>query len=215
MLDKIADGIPVEGMEALAPVLLDRLVLLARRAAGGHPRRRLRPRAGAVPSHRPRRDQPGVPRRVLGRGGRWRSRADRPRRGGVPDDRRRPQPGAGDRPAVVDREPVHGRRGPRPRRDHLLRTGGRATTAATSSVRSTTSAAGCAAGWRVVLVTEGHGSAERLVEVLRGEDIAARLEPSHRRASPSPRVVHVTTGGLDVRHRREHAAAGRAHREPT
>jgi transcription-repair coupling factor (superfamily II helicase) len=28
MLDKIADGIPVEGMEALAPVLVDRLVLL-------------------------------------------------------------------------------------------------------------------------------------------------------------------------------------------
>ena len=33
-------------------------------------------------------------------------------------------------------------------------------------------------GYRVVLLTEGHGSAERTVEVLGGEDIAARLDES-------------------------------------
>src|SRR4029453_6503345 len=32
-------------------------------------------------------------------------------------------------------------------------------------------------GWRVVLVTEGHGPAERLVEVLRGQGVPARLHP--------------------------------------
>ena len=30
-------------------------------------------------------------------------------------------------------------------------------------------------GWRVVLVTEGHGPAQRLAEVLRGEGFGARL----------------------------------------
>ena len=41
-------------------------------------------------------------------------------------------------------------------------------------------------GWRVVLVTEGHGPAQRLAEVLRGEGLGARLgtddapEPGYR-----------------------------------
>ncbi|MEP6762289.1 MAG: DEAD/DEAH box helicase, partial [Sporichthyaceae bacterium] len=51
-------------------------------------------------------------------------------------------------------------------------------------------------GWRVVLVTEGHGSAERLVEVLGGEGIAARLDPSLDEV-PDPALVHVTCAGLD------------------
>ena len=33
-------------------------------------------------------------------------------------------------------------------------------------------------GWRVVLVTEGHGPAQRMVEVLGGEDVPARLDES-------------------------------------
>ena len=33
-------------------------------------------------------------------------------------------------------------------------------------------------GWRVVLTTEGHGPAERLVEVLKGADLPARLVES-------------------------------------
>jgi transcription-repair coupling factor (superfamily II helicase) len=49
-----------------------------------------------------------------------------------------------------------------------------------------------AAGWRVALVTEGHGPAQRLAEVLHGEGLSARLgdlaEP------PEPGVAWVTTG---------------------
>ena len=51
-------------------------------------------------------------------------------------------------------------------------------------------------GWRVVLATEGHGPAERLVEVLRGEDIAARLDTTID-ATPAPGVVQVTCAGLE------------------
>ncbi|HVS67366.1 MAG TPA: transcription-repair coupling factor [Mycobacteriales bacterium] len=52
-------------------------------------------------------------------------------------------------------------------------------------------------GWRVVVATEGHGSAQRLAEVLREEDVAARLDDS---LAPDfePSVVHVTTGCLDT-----------------
>ena len=53
----------------------------ARRAAAARqPRARARPRAGPHPRPRPGRDQRGVPRRQLGRGGRRRHGPDRPRR---------------------------------------------------------------------------------------------------------------------------------------
>ncbi|RAY14510.1 transcription-repair coupling factor [Actinomadura craniellae] len=49
--------------------------------------------------------------------------------------------------------------------------------------------------WRVVLVTEGRGPAERLAEVVRGEGLGVRLtdlpEP------PEPALVHVATGRLE------------------
>ena len=49
-------------------------------------------------------------------------------------------------------------------------------------------------GWRVVLVTEGHGPAQRLAEMLRGEGFGARLgevaEP------PEPGVPYVATGEI-------------------
>ena len=41
-----------------------------------------------------------------------------------------------------------------------------------------------AEGWRVVLVTEGHGPAQRLTEMLRGERLGARLQ---RRRPSRPR----------------------------
>jgi transcription-repair coupling factor (superfamily II helicase) len=50
-------------------------------------------------------------------------------------------------------------------------------------------------GWRVVVLTEGHGPAERLVEVLRGEDVPARLDAALDDV-PEPSVVHVTCAGL-------------------
>ncbi|MCX5200743.1 transcription-repair coupling factor [Streptomyces sp. NBC_00237] len=50
-------------------------------------------------------------------------------------------------------------------------------------------------GWRTVFVTEGHGPASRTVEVLSGEGIAARLDADL--AEISPNVVHVACGSLD------------------
>jgi transcription-repair coupling factor (superfamily II helicase) len=52
-------------------------------------------------------------------------------------------------------------------------------------------------GWRVVVATEGHGSAQRLAEVLRDEDVAARVDDTLD-ADVSAAVVHVTTGCLDT-----------------
>ncbi|TJZ42532.1 transcription-repair coupling factor [Streptomyces piniterrae] len=50
-------------------------------------------------------------------------------------------------------------------------------------------------GWRTVFVTEAHGPAARTVEVLGGEGIAARLDGDLAAISPS--VVHVACGSLD------------------
>lgn len=50
-------------------------------------------------------------------------------------------------------------------------------------------------GWRTVYVTEGHGPAARTVEVLGGEGIAARLDADLAEISPS--VVHVACGAID------------------
>jgi transcription-repair coupling factor (superfamily II helicase) len=48
-----------------------------------------------------------------------------------------------------------------------------------------------AEGWRVVLVTEGHGPAQRLTEMLRGENIGARLQDVTE--PPEAGVPYVTT----------------------
>jgi transcription-repair coupling factor (superfamily II helicase) len=50
-------------------------------------------------------------------------------------------------------------------------------------------------GWRVVLVTEGHGPAQRLAELLRGEGLGARSGPLDE--PPEPGIAHVTTGMLE------------------
>ncbi len=47
-------------------------------------------------------------------------------------------------------------------------------------------------GWRVALVTEGHGPAQRLAEMLRGEEIGARLGDLDQ--PPEPSVPYVSTG---------------------
>ncbi|WP_369207432.1 transcription-repair coupling factor [Streptomyces sp. PU-14G] len=52
-----------------------------------------------------------------------------------------------------------------------------------------------AQGWRCVYVTEGHGPASRTVEVLGGEGVPARLEGSE--LALDPRLVHVACGSLD------------------
>jgi len=49
--------------------------------------------------------------------------------------------------------------------------------------------------WRVVLVTEGHGPAQRLAELLRGEGLGARLEDlSDPGGQPEAGVAHIATG---------------------
>ncbi|MGH3367371.1 MAG: transcription-repair coupling factor [Nocardioidaceae bacterium] len=50
-------------------------------------------------------------------------------------------------------------------------------------------------GHRVVLVSEGHGPAQRLVEVLGEHDVPARLD-EQLLTEPTPDVVHVTQGSL-------------------
>ncbi|MFG3239676.1 transcription-repair coupling factor [Streptomyces sp. NPDC048157] len=52
-----------------------------------------------------------------------------------------------------------------------------------------------AEGWRTVYVTEGQGLASRTVELLGGEGIAARLDPDLAEITPS--VVHVSCGAID------------------
>jgi transcription-repair coupling factor (superfamily II helicase) len=49
-------------------------------------------------------------------------------------------------------------------------------------------------GWRVALVTEGHGPAQRIAELLRGEGLGARAGDLDQ--PPEPGVVQVTTGML-------------------
>ncbi|MGX1883229.1 transcription-repair coupling factor [Streptomyces sp. NPDC055287] len=50
-------------------------------------------------------------------------------------------------------------------------------------------------GWRTVYITEGHGPAARTAEVLGGEGIPARLEADLAEITPS--VVHVACGSID------------------
>ncbi|MFD3547597.1 transcription-repair coupling factor [Streptomyces sp. NPDC058655] len=50
-------------------------------------------------------------------------------------------------------------------------------------------------GWHTVFLTQGHGPAARTVEVLGGEGIPARLEADLRALEPS--LVHVSCGSID------------------
>ncbi|AXG79728.1 transcription-repair coupling factor [Streptomyces paludis] len=55
-------------------------------------------------------------------------------------------------------------------------------------------------GWRTVFVTEGHGTAARTVEVLSGEGIPARLDSPAGQgglAEIAPSLVHVARGAID------------------
>jgi transcription-repair coupling factor (superfamily II helicase) len=196
MLDKLADGIPVEGMEALTPILLDRLVLLVDELpAGTHivvcDPERVRSRAS---------DLVGTSQEFLAAS--WAAAAGG---GKAPVDL-----GAA---AYQTMSEV---------RSHAVELGipwwtitpfvadeETEADAVTSSAHQMESYRGDVSralsdvrqwlhdGWRVVLVTEGHGPAERLVEVLRGEEIAARLDPTLD-GDIEPGVVHVTTGCISV-----------------
>ncbi|MGW0603306.1 transcription-repair coupling factor [Streptomyces sp. NPDC002640] len=50
-------------------------------------------------------------------------------------------------------------------------------------------------GWRTVFLTEGHGPAARITEVLGGEGVPARLDKDLTELTPS--LVHVSCGGIE------------------
>ena len=80
MLAKLGEGIPVDGMEALLPLLRpDRAVPAQRPSARADAAADLRPREDPHQGRRPDQDGPRVPRSVLVGGGGGRRRAHRPR----------------------------------------------------------------------------------------------------------------------------------------
>ncbi|MGE5762908.1 MAG: transcription-repair coupling factor [Mycobacterium leprae] len=208
ILDRLSDGIPVEGMEALAPVLADGLTLLvdelpaSARVLVCDPER---VRARAADLARTSQEfleaswltaAAGGRAPVDLRGAAFRSLGDvraAARARGLPwwtvtpfavDEEGEQEDGKQEegeqldgRTLVVGAKPVDTYRGDVAR--------------ALDDVRRWLSRQ-----WRVVLVTEGHGPAERLVEVLRNEDVPARLVADL--ADPPPEAVAtVTTGTIE------------------
>jgi len=196
ILDKISDGTAVEGMEALAPVLVDEMTLLVRELpAGAHvvlcDPERIRLRAADLV--RTSQEFLEASWATAAAGGRapidlgaaaYRSLAEvrgTALEAGVP--------WWSVTPFSVDADPD----------DDSSQVAARAA----ESYRGDTDRALADVGrwlresWRVVLVTEGHGPAERLAEVLRDAGIGARLDESLA-AEIEPAVAHVTTGGLST-----------------
>ncbi|MDX6221618.1 MAG: hypothetical protein QOD91_672, partial [Frankiales bacterium] len=196
MLDRISEGIPVEGMEALAPVLVDEMTLLLDELqAGAHvvvcDPERVRTRAaelvrtsqefleaswssaavgGAVPI-----DLGAAAYKTLAE---IRSDAENL---GIPWWS--VTPFSPDELTEEADTRVVGARETEPYRGD--------TEKALTDVRGW-----LAQGWRVVVVTEGHGPAERWVEVLKGHDIGVRLAASLD-VAPERNVAYVTTGSFD------------------
>ncbi len=196
ILDKLADGIAVEGMESLAPVLVDDLVLLldllpARSRIVVCDPERVRSRAS---------DLVRTSQEFLEAS--WAVAADG---GGTPIDlgaaayrsvgeiRARAAelglPWLSVSPFVTDEEldddsVTSSLQPPELYRGDIKR--------AVDDLRAWVSDS-----WRVSVVTEGHGSGQRLVEVLRDEGVAARTDDA---LDPdlAPAVVHVTTGCLET-----------------
>ncbi|MDQ1626041.1 MAG: hypothetical protein QOJ49_1539, partial [Actinomycetota bacterium] len=205
VLDKLANGIAVEGMESLAPVLVDEMVLLLdQMPAGTHvvlsDPERIRTRAhdlfatsqeflaaswanAAAGAQTPidlgaaaYRSLADIRTVAMQRSLPWWSLSpfslDDPTV--AADESAGDEGGVGS--SVVSARAVEGYRGD--------------TARALADIK-----AWLGSGWRIVLVTEGHGPAERLVEVLRGEDLPARLDPTLD-GVPDADVVHVTCGTL-------------------
>jgi transcription-repair coupling factor (superfamily II helicase) len=217
VLGQIADGIPVEGMEAFAPVLAERMELLLDHVPAGGvvlacDPERIRARAhdlvrtsqefleaswvnaaagGQVPvdlgaaafqpitAVRAAAEGLGVPWWTISPFDNADSLAapdpaDLAGRDMAGQDPEGAEPGDGGRLSLrIDASPADSYRGD--------------TAHAVTDVRQW-----LADGWRVVLVTEGHGPAERLTELLRGEGLGARL--GDLAEAPEPGVPSVTTG---------------------
>jgi transcription-repair coupling factor (superfamily II helicase) len=195
ILDKIADGTPVEGMEALAPVLADDLELLLDVLPGGAHVVVCDPERVRARAH----DLVRTSREFLEAS--WSSAAAG---GKAPIDLaaaayrslgeiREHAAAAGIpwwsiTPFTADEELDDDSRAVQARAAESYRG---ETERALADVRGWLHT-----GWRVVLVTEGHGPAERLAEVLAGADIGARLV-ADLPAPPDAGVAIVTTGSFD------------------
>ncbi|HEY0717629.1 MAG TPA: transcription-repair coupling factor [Streptosporangiaceae bacterium] len=200
VLGKLADGIAMEGMEAFAPVLAERMDLLTDYVPAGGvlvacDPERIRTRAEELVS---------TSREFLGAS--WVNAAAG---GEAPID----LGAAAFQPIATVRESARDRALPwwtiepfGPTDDDETASGGDRpsfglTATAAPSYRGATDAmiadmrGWLADGWQVVLVTEGHGPAQRLTEVLRGEGLGARM--AELTGPPEPSVPYVATGVLE------------------
>ena len=199
LLGKIAEGIPVEGMESLAPVLVDDMELLLDVMPAGSltvvcdPERVRTRAADLVATSREFLEASwaasaggGEAPIDLGAASLWSlaDLRDHARDIGMPWWSVSQFSGAS-----ADAEEID---------DDSLRLGMHAPdTYRGDSARALADTKGWIAdGWRAVYVTAGHGPAARTVEVLGGEGIPARLD-TELAGPPEPSVVHVACGEIE------------------
>jgi transcription-repair coupling factor (superfamily II helicase) len=196
MLDKIAEGIAVEGMESLAPVLVDEMELLLDVLPAGSMTvvcdpERVRTRAADLVATSQEFLEAswaasaggGEAPVDLGAASLWSIAAirDRARELGVPWWT--VSPFAADEADDLDADTLKlGMHAPELYRGDTAR--------ALADTKGW-----LADGWRTVYVTEGQGPAARMVEVLGGEGIAARLDVDLGEIAPA--VVQVATGSIE------------------
>ncbi|MFD4376462.1 transcription-repair coupling factor [Streptomyces sp. NPDC058486] len=196
MLNKIAEGIAVEGMESLAPVLVDDMELLLDVLPAGSMAvvcdpERVRTRAADLVATSQEFLQASWA--ATAGGGEAPIDVDAASLWGIADVRERARelgmmwwsvsPFAADAEADAESDTLAlGMRAPETYRGDTAR--------ALADTKGW-----LADGWRTVYVTEAHGPASRTVEVLGGEGIAARLTADL--ADVDPAVVHVACGSID------------------
>ncbi|WP_327290804.1 transcription-repair coupling factor [Streptomyces sp. NBC_01198] len=196
LLDKIAEGIAVEGMESLAPVLVDSMELLLDVLPAGSMTvvcdpERVRTRAADLVATSQEFLEAswaasaggGEAPIDLGAASLWpiADVRERARELGVPWWS--VSPFAADEAGDLDGDTLQlGMRAPELYRGDTAR--------ALADTKGW-----IADGWRTVYVTEGHGPAARVAEVLAGEGIAARLDVELTELVAS--VVHVATGSIE------------------
>ena len=198
LLEKLAQGIAVEGMESLAPALVDGMETLLDLLPDGAVLVACDPERVRTRAH----DLAATSQEFLDAG--WANAASG---NAVPIDL-----AVGARHRVVPHAGRAAPAGPRPRgalaRPHPVRRRRRAATPSTSGLEvaarpsaatptrpSPSCAASSADDWSVLVATEGPGLAKRIAEVLAEHDVPSRL--AHRRRRPAaPGLITVTTGAV-------------------
>ncbi|MFF3565688.1 transcription-repair coupling factor [Streptomyces sp. NPDC002574] len=198
LLDKIAQGIAVEGMESLAPVLVDDMELLLDVLPGGamavvcDPERVRARAADLVATSREFLEASwaasasgGEAPIDLGAASLW----------GIADVRDRARelgtPWWSVSPFGADEDAADGEADTLKLGMHAPEVYRGDTARALADTKGW-----LAEGWRTVYVTEGHGPAARIVEVLGNEGIAARLD-TELSGPVEPAVVHVACGSIE------------------